>query len=76
MYNDTICRAYRKIWFSENFLVSNTEENLYHIYEGLVTYQNGGTAFMSADIPDQCADVRRGIIGYMLNTVFATYNPG
>lgn len=35
MYNDTICRAYRKIWFSENFLVSNTEENLYHIYSGV-----------------------------------------
>lgn len=56
--------------------VYDYKENIYHIYEGLVTYQNGGTAFMSADIPDKSADVRRGIIGYMLNTVFATYNPG
>lgn len=56
--------------------VYDHKSNLRHIYEGSVTYQNGGITFMSVDIPDGSTDVRRGIIGYMLNKFFVTYNPG
>ena len=47
-----------------------------HIYEGFITCQNGGITFGNANIPDGSTDVRRGVIGYMLNTLFATYDPG
>ena len=56
--------------------VYDIKTDVRHIYEGLVTYQNSGIVFASADIPSDTTDVRRGIIGYMLNDVFVTYNPG
>lgn len=57
-------------------VVSDHKSDVSHIYEGFVTYQNGGIAFGQANIPNGSTDVRRGIIGYMLNTIFSTYDPG
>lgn len=57
-------------------VVYDIKSDVSHIYEGFVTYQNGGIAFANANIPKGSTDVRRGIIGYMLNNVFSTYDPG
>lgn len=56
--------------------VYDPESQTEHIYEGFVTYQNGGIAFSDAEIPYGSTDVRRGIIEYTLDSVFATYDPG
>ena len=47
-----------------------------HIYQGFVTYQNGGIAFSGYDIPYENTDYRREEIALMLRNVFFTYNPG
>ena len=57
-------------------VVCDLKNDVSHIYEGFVTYQNGGITFADANIPDGSTDVRRGVIGYMLNTLFSTYDPG
>ena len=57
-------------------VVHDLKNDVSHIYEGFVTYQNGGIAFADANIPDGSTDVRRDVIGYMLNSLFSTYDPG
>ncbi len=57
-------------------VVYDLKSDVSHIYEGFVTYQNGGITFANANIPKGSTDVRRGVIGHILNTVFSTYNPG
>ena len=56
--------------------VYDRESQVSHIYEGLVTYQNGGITFGNVNIPNGSTDARRDVIGYMLNNIFATYDPG
>ena len=57
-------------------IVYDRESQISHIYEGLVTYQNGGITFANVNIANGSVDARRDAIGYMLNDIFATYNPG
>ena len=52
------------------------ESQVNHIYEGVVTCQNGGITFASVNIPCGSVDARRDTIGYELNNIFVTYNPG
>lgn len=56
--------------------VYDYESQVNHIYEGMVTCQNGGITFAYVNIPDGSVDMRRDAIGYTLNKIFATYNPG
>ena len=52
------------------------ESQVSHIYDGMVTYQNGGITFGFVYIPNGRFDARRDAIGYMINEIFSTYNPG
>ena len=57
-------------------VVYDLKSNVSHIYEGFVTYQNGGITFGNVNIPNGSTDAGRDVIGYMLNNIFATYDPG
>lgn len=57
-------------------IVYDRESQISHIYEGFVTYQNGRITFGGVNIANGSVDTRRDAIGYMLNDIFATYNPG
>ena len=56
--------------------VCDYESQVNHIYEGFVTCQNGGVTFANVNIPFGSVDAGRDAIGYTLNNIFATYNPG
>lgn len=57
-------------------VVYDLKSDVSHIYEGVVTYQNGGITFANVNISNGSTDAGRDAIGYMLNRVFSTYNPG
>lgn len=56
--------------------VYDNKTQVRHIYQGIVTHQNGGIAFAGYDIPYQNTDYRREEIALMLSDIFFTYNPG
>ncbi len=56
--------------------VYDRQSQVKHIYQGFVTYQNGGIVFGAANIPYKNTDYRRGEIAYRLEDVFFTYFPG
>lgn len=57
-------------------IVYDSKSQIRYIYDGLVTYQNGGITFCHVNIANGSVDIRRDTIGYMLNDIFATYYPG
>ena len=57
-------------------IVYDSKSQIRYIYDGLVTYQNGGITFCCVNIANGSVDTRRDAIGYMFNDIFATYNPG
>ncbi len=56
--------------------VYDKQSQVRHIYEGFVTYQNGGITFAGTNIPYANKDYTRGEIAYRLEDVFFTYDPG
>lgn len=63
-------------WGRYIMTVYDRDSQVSHIFEGIVTYQNGGITFATVNIPNGSTDAGRDVIGYMLNKIFATYNPG
>ena len=61
-----------------NYLMTiyDCKSQVKHIYQGFVTYQNGGIAFAAANVPYNNKDFTRGEIAYRLEDVFFTYFPG
>ena len=57
-------------------IVYDSKSQIRYIYDGLVTYQNGGITFCCVNIANGSVDIRRDAIGYMFNDIFAIYNPG
>ena len=56
--------------------VYDKQSQVKHIYQGFVTYQNGGITFAGTNIPYNNIDYTRGEIAYNLEDVFCTYFPG
>lgn len=56
--------------------VYDRQSQVKHIYQGFVTYQNGGITFGGTNIPYNNIDYTRGEIAYNLEDVFCTYFPG
>lgn len=56
--------------------VYDRQSQVKHIYQGFVTYQNGGITFAGTNIPYNNIDYTRGEIAYNLEDVFCTYFPG
>ena len=56
--------------------VYDYKTHIRHIYQGFVTYQNGGIAFSGYDIPYGNTDYRREEIALIMRNIFFTYNPG